>query len=360
MKKHLVFISFLSLYFNQNNQVGAQSFLTELNYSISFSRGFIMPDAELAPHLSTSNPNMMELRILHQSQGEKDWERWYQKPRYGLNLSYTALYNPKLGNVIGIQWIGDFALRKRKQKYLSLITGIGIGLVTDSYDRRENHKNRLIGSMLNVSAIAHLSYSIPLSEKLSLQTGIGITHYSNGATVLPNAGINYVSANIGLTFQKVEIPAFEPHKSEKPNWNKRRFIDAYIAGGWREQYPTEGPKYPVFNANVTFNQRISKKFTLQSGFDFVHNQLYTEWEHQDTGEPAERISWVVGGEVPMGNFATFFQLGLYLYKPHNFHGLFYNRLGWKYNLFKDTYALFAVKAQGGSVDNLEFGLGYRF
>lgn len=348
------------VFFVQHHWLSAQSFLSQLSYDVNLSKGLIIRDIELAPHLSVSNPNMIETRILYQSTGKKDWERWYQKPRYGLNLSYTQLRNEQLGDVIGIQWVGDFPIWKRKKAYLGLIGGLGIGLITNPYDRGENHKNRLIGSMLNSAALLRLHYSLPLSQNLRFQFGIGITHYSNGAMALPNAGINYVGANIGLTFQKSEIPDFESHKSEKPTWEKKRYIDFYVAGGWREQYPTNGPHYSIFNANLTFNQRLSKKFILQTGFDFVHNEWYANWLHEGIWRPEERVSWVIGGEIPMGNFATFFQIGLYIYKPHGFHQIHYNRLGWKYNIIKGAYALFAVKAQEGAVDNLEFGLGYRF
>ena len=67
------------------------------------------------------------------------------------------------------------------------------------YDAESNPYNRVVGSKMN--AYIHLSFLLnwQLDAQTNLRAGIGATHFSNGNTAYPNAGVNSLGASIGLT-----------------------------------------------------------------------------------------------------------------------------------------------------------------
>jgi len=357
-KQTILFFLLLNFSFFISNAQNLEKWHIEGNAHI----GLIIQDSELAPHLSISNPRTFSVDFLKQTNGAKSWHQNYQMPLWGLHLEYTDYGNGVLGEVFGMHITGVFDLRKRPKSSLNLYLATGIGFFTNYYDRVSNHKNRMIGSTLNSSALFRLSYSKKISDKLRWQIGLGVTHYSNGATQLPNAGVNVVNLSTGLSFYnesyREEINFYE--KLPRAEFSKKLRKIIYVAGAWVEQYPTEGTKYPVFHLNAVISKQISARFAWQGGVDFLYNTLYDEYRGESF--PRERLSLVAGGEFNMGKITTFFQIGYYLYKPQSFEddGVLYQRLGWRLDIHEHIFPVFSLRTQTGSVDNLEFGIGYRW
>ena len=67
------------------------------------------------------------------------------------------------------------------------------------FDAESNPYNRVVGSKVN--AYIHLGFLLnwQLDAQTSLRAGIAATHFSNGNTGYPNAGVNTVGATIGIT-----------------------------------------------------------------------------------------------------------------------------------------------------------------
>ena len=68
------------------------------------------------------------------------------------------------------------------------------------YDPENNPTQWVVGSRVNalISAGLHLDYS--LSPRMSIVAGATVTHFSNGNTALPNAGLNLADGRIGLVY----------------------------------------------------------------------------------------------------------------------------------------------------------------
>jgi len=68
------------------------------------------------------------------------------------------------------------------------------------YDRRSNPTGNAIGSPLNVNISYKFSSSWKLNPNWALSTGLSFTHYSNGASHLPNYGINIAALTLGARY----------------------------------------------------------------------------------------------------------------------------------------------------------------
>lgn len=94
----------------------------------------------------------------------------------------------------------------------------------EKFDAESNPFNRVVGSKVN--AYIHLEFLLNwrLDAQTGLRAGIAATHFSNGNTGYPNAGVNTVGASVGITryfggSEKTECactfrrPAFKPYLS---------------------------------------------------------------------------------------------------------------------------------------------------
>ena len=163
----------------------------------------------------------------------------------------------------------------------------GLSLGWKPYDPDTNDYNQMIGSRTN----AYLNIGSYLSWKLSplfdLHAGASLTHFSNGNTKFPNAGLNSAAFKLGLVYnfnrttepvgsQTVVIPPFRRHIS----------YDLIFFGSWRKKGVYLGDErvaaphtYGVGGFNFTpmchFSYRFRAGFSLDGVFDASAN-LVTE------------------------------------------------------------------------------------
>ena len=77
---------------------------------------------------------------------------------------------------------------------------MGLGYFTNPFDLEDNHLNRAIGSNLNVGIRLGFHQTISLNDQMDISFGIGMTHFSNGNTQLPNLGVNMPNLQFGYNF----------------------------------------------------------------------------------------------------------------------------------------------------------------
>ena len=68
------------------------------------------------------------------------------------------------------------------------------------YDDNNNYRNKIIGSKINAYINLGFFLNAKLSRYCNLLVGADLTHYSNGNTHLPNAGLNTIGGRIGLVY----------------------------------------------------------------------------------------------------------------------------------------------------------------
>ena len=76
----------------------------------------------------------------------------------------------------------------------------GISSGWHPYNFQYNHFNKIIGSEVNAYLNINFYLNWKLSHKLDLVSGITFSHFSNGNTKFPNAGLNSSDLKIGLIY----------------------------------------------------------------------------------------------------------------------------------------------------------------
>lgn len=77
----------------------------------------------------------------------------------------------------------------------------GFGVVYDTKTFYDDFRNIFIGSHLNYAIRLESQYHYHLKSNSVLIAGVKYMHYSNGAIILPNRGINSISLKLGYAFK---------------------------------------------------------------------------------------------------------------------------------------------------------------
>lgn len=256
------------------------------------------------------------------------------------------------------------------------------------YDETENPRNRIIGSRINAYLNAGFFLNARLSRFCNLLVGLDLTHYSNGNTHIPNAGLNTIGGRVGLVCTlnppKESVAPFR-RKAEQDDGSSLRFgrrvsYDFILYAATRAKGFVQGNNVYIFpghlgilgfnfNPMYKFNRYLKAGISLDGQYDESAN-IYTPDALSHGGTPRfyrpplhEQIGIGLSarGEFTMPFFAINIGVGHNLYyNKGDLKGLYqvvalkvsvtrdlFLHVGYQLHKFHDPY-------------NLMLGIGYRF
>jgi hypothetical protein len=328
--------------------------------------GFIMP-------LYNSSMNIlvqghvpgMELDYLNKPACENTWLGAYRCPEVGLAFFSAYLNNAaQLGNEFGLYPFVNFHLNRSFKERLYFRVGIGLGYMPVIYSRLDNHKNDVIGSHLNAMFNFRLNYHIYLSDRMRIETGIGITHCSNGSFQTPNLGINLISATTGISYCVSD--AKKCMKYIYPDTVKSKKIESefIVAGGLSEIEPPGGQKYPELTLSYIGFRKLNRKNKLGFGADVFYNQaniarLKVADVYLNKDLDITQFGLKAAYEVVLGNLSIPLEAGGYVYSKFTGNGVIYNRIGLRYYAGKHIITNLTLLTHFVKADFIEWGVGYK-
>ncbi len=255
------------------------------------------------------------------------------------------------------------------------------------YDEESNPLNRVVGS--NANAYIKLGFLLnwQLSPNTSLRGGVGVTHYSNGNTSYPNAGVNTIGASIGVThfFGNSEKSKYTSYQSRNHSFNPYINYDLIVYGATRKRgvFPEDSNPMLVpgsfaiggLNFNPLYN--FSKYFRGGASLDLQYdesanlgNYIANDYIPGDPKElkfyrPPFREQFSAGlslrAEIVMPVFSINLGIGKnFLCKGEDtdsFYQVFILKTNITNSIFLHTgYQLYRFK----DPNNLMLGLGFRF
>lgn len=310
----------------------------------------------------------------------------YKDVYQGVGLAYHNL-NPELGNPISVYIFQGAPIVKFSQRLsLNYEWNLGLSFNWNPYDKDSNPDNRVIGSKVNAYIDVDFYLRWMLSDNIDLNLGMSVSHFSNGNTNFPNAGLNIIGAKLGAAYyinrklnsipgRRVTVSKFERHIS----------YDLVLYGSWRKRgmaidndlYALHDP-YTVFGFN--FNPMYNVNPWLKTGLslDGVYDRsanLYVEDYVAKVGSDDNDLNHVCSpsmskqmalgisyrAEFVMPYFSINVGLGTnFLNAKNDFSGL-YQILALKVNLSRNLFAHIGYSMNNFSEPNhLMLGLGYRF
>lgn len=363
----------------QREELARDGMKLNLYAGVSAQYGFLWSHRYNMGHLVKQNLTTFEVDVWKAADGTKSWHRAFHFPGSGIALHYLPLGNPdQLGSAIGLYPFINFPLGKYRRNFkLHMRYGWGVGWLTKSFDPLENHKNIAIGSHLNTCFSLRLNGMWRMSSSSYLELGVGITHFSNGATRLPNLGINLPMVNIGFhhSIYGIGPGVYDTHYAD--GVRKSKVVDDLLADsswhfsalavfGANDIDPPGGSRFGVANILTYAMKQTSRKHRFGGGVDVmysqaIHHKIVYDSLDVDAGafvalQPGVKFCY----ELVLGRVSLPGEFGVYMYSKYTENGPIYNRWGIRYLAGEHVLLNFTLKTHFAKAEYWEAGIGWRF
>lgn len=255
-----------------------------------------------------------------QTDGSKSWHKYWGFPRLERNMHVNVFGDAEvLGYAFGAAPGIGFYMHRGTKSSVILHMAAGFAYLTREYNALTNPTNNAIGSNFNNTTQVKLSYEKDFMKQLSLDVGLGITHYSNGLSSSPNSGINVIGLHLGCKHSLSNKIDSDGEFLEIPNeLSKRWGLNAFISYGVAEYSVPGGPKYPIKNYSLGVYYRANPFFKWHLGLDYDYTLGAYEFAIRDfqteevaNGE-ATSTALFAAAEGIFGDVSFRYQMGYYL------------------------------------------------
>ena len=313
-------------------------------------------------------------------------ERIYGDVYQGVGLGfYNFGESRQLGNPVAF-YLFQGARISSLAPWLSLYYEWNFGLSAGwkPYDSYYNSYNTMIGSKVNAYINANFYLRWRLSPRVSLLSGLTVSHFSNGNTKIPNAGLNTIGGNIGLEcnfYRKDDLESLERKNALLAQPFRRHFTyDFVFFGSWHDRlvktsdgFSPSPEAYPVFGFNFTpmynLNYKLRLGVSLDGTFDGGAN-LYTEGDVYGKVDKSDIVRPPLGDQFALGlsgraeYVMPFFVVGVGIGANvigKNDLNMFYQLLTLKIALSRAVFLHVGYRLQNFNEPNfLMLGIGFRF
>lgn len=322
--------------------------------------GYLLPHRSVMTHLLTGHSFGGELSLVKQTSGRQEWEQVYGKPRYGVSLYFSDFGNKEvLGQSYGSFGFVELPMATYKSWSLNAKLTAGIGVVTKTFDLEDNPKNNAIGSHLNALVIIGVNLNKYFKQS-TLSVGIDMTHLSNGATVLPNLGINVPYLSLGYTRYFRPLVMEEKTSEEPKSFIRHAFITSALFSV-KQIYPTGGRHYLVGSVSAIYHHQFTRKAAMDLSIDFISNQSHADESTEVVNQwDIFQLGLYAGFVLPVNQFDYILGMGYYVKNSINPNGPVYHRFGFRYHLNEKVMLNLSIKSHWGKADYFEYGIAYRW
>ncbi|MDR1369121.1 MAG: acyloxyacyl hydrolase [Dysgonamonadaceae bacterium] len=231
------------------------------------------------------------LKYSFQHQPNTYADRIYGGAYQGVGLSYYSLDDKEeLGNPIAFYLFqGARIARISHQLSFNYEWNFGVSAGWKPYDHDDNYFNIMLGSKVNAYLNTNFYLNWALSSQVDMNSGITLTHFSNGNTKFPNLGLNTAGLKIGLAynFNRKSHSLSKPlNRTLIPKFPRHISYDLVFFGSWRRKGVDFGEKqvpspnaYPVLGFNFASMYNFGYRFRAGVSLDGVYDgsaNVYTK------------------------------------------------------------------------------------
>ena len=309
--------------------------------------------------------------------------RLYPHAYQGIGVSHNTFYNSaELGNPVAVYaFQGAPIVRLSSCLSLDYEWNFGASFGWKQYDEHSNWYNDAIGSKINAYINTNFYLNYILSKELDLTAGVDLTHFSNGNTRFPNAGLNTIGLKVGLVYNfnrngdLFSKPFFQP---PVPRFPRHISYDVVLFGSWRRKgvYVGEGQiaapgAFAVAGFNINPMYNFGYNFRAGVSVDGVYDEsanIYADPSSSSTEQfyrPPLSYQLALGLSARAEYVMPYFTVGIGLggnviHRGGDLKGL-YQVLALKIEVTRSSFIHIGYNLQNFHTPNyLMLGIGYRF
>lgn len=158
----------------------------------------------------------------------------YKGSYQGVGLAFHD-FNPQLGHPVSAYLFQGATIASLSRRIsLNYEWDFGLTYGWRPYDREKHPENHVIGSKMTAYINADVYLRWMLNRQWDVNLGVALTHYSNGNTSMPNAGLNVAEARLSLAYY-LNRPDLYRSPQTPPNFLRQWHTDVTLYGAWKRK-----------------------------------------------------------------------------------------------------------------------------
>lgn len=207
-------------------------------------------------------------------------DRIYGGAYQGIGAAYYDFQHPdELGNPVAVYLFqGARIARLAPRITFDYEWNFGLSFGWRPYHFESNPNNKMMGSEINAYINVDLLLRWRIMREVDLTAGVALTHFSNGNTKYPNAGLNSVGGRIGLACNFGRRSPLTAPRLLHPDFPRHMSYDLVLFGSWRRKGVEVGDKqyaapdaYTVVGFNFAPMYNFGYKFRAGVALDGVYD-----------------------------------------------------------------------------------------
>ncbi len=311
-------------------------------------------------------------------------DRIYRSAYQGIGVAcYSFGNSEEMGEPLAVYLFqGARILRFHPRLSLNYEWNFGVSFGWKPYDYNKNYYNQVIGSRANAYLNTNFYFNWMFSRQIDLNVGVTLSHFSNGNTGFPNAGINTLGMKVGVVYNFNRDNSFfaRPlYHPLTPDFHRHVSYDLVLFGSWRrkgrgvtEQEVASLDAYGVAGFNFAPMYNLGYKFRLGASFDGVYDgsaNIYSDESRKGGGKEFVRPSldkqMALGLSARAEYVMPYFTIGVgfgtnVLHRGGDWGG-FYQVLALKIEMTRNSFLHIGYNLKDFKDPNyLMLGFGFRF
>jgi hypothetical protein len=324
----------------------------------------------------------LSFQALWQTNGSHQWEKDFGFPRLGVGIWCARFFDaPDLGTPIAVYGLFNAPFKSGKNWRWTYEFEMGLAMNWGAFNPITNSTNVAMGDDESVFLDLGSYFEYQISPKTSLEFGVSLSHFSNGALKLPNLGINTIAPKLIFQYRPFETKYIQNQVLDKSKKSKYEYqVDLYY--GVKNVIYTgndvdtiakyNGVYFPQTGILTSVHRLVGKKskFGLGLGFDYngaAYSRFLIDGDKPDeqnaTLKEGFELSLFPSYEFVIDRASVIFQPAIYLYRQ-KYDGrrpVAYQRVGLKYHITENIFAGINLRAYDYyRSDFIEWNIGYRF
>ncbi|HWB24832.1 MAG TPA: acyloxyacyl hydrolase [Chitinophagaceae bacterium] len=341
-------------------------------YALRLHYGVIYAHTKYVENTAGAHPRGFEFEISKQHIDKPLWENYRCYPRMGLILSYFDFNTRILGKTYSAAYFIEPDYRVSKNCSFFLRMGVGLSYLTNPHDSIKNPTNQSYSLPINAYLTAGAGINCNVSPHIALSFMTSFQHNSNGGFELPNHGVNYPTASLGIRYTAYNnsLPVYKREQVRSYRHTKIIYDAGFYyspksgySAGW-----VSSRKY-LAGVFVQASKRVSTLDNITLSLEAYHDGGLASIKKLLMDNTSNNlVGLMIGHEFIFRRILFSQQLGYYIYKDtKTFSDLYqqafpriYHRWGLRYKLNPHWYAGFNMLAHNQVADFIDLRLNYRF
>lgn len=321
-------------------------------------------------------------QLLKQTTGERDWEKQFNYPQYGIGiLAYDFLHNKQMGSPFAVYGIYNAKISQWGSWKWYHNVNFGISFNSNPFDIDKQYYNTSVSSKTNMFISVGTGMYYELGKHFDVGLNVKFNHLSNGGLKIPNKGLNTLATQLSLVYYPECAALPETEGNTYTDYDRYNTFDVSAFGGRKNGFyrgehredlkPYEGYNYSVYGVEASYMRQYSAKsaygIAIGVTMDEQYNhQMYvsdsTLFQKKRFSKDQVLLSVIPSYRLMMGKLYVNIGAGYYAFKKQReYDSSFFQRIGLQYQITNHLFASFGINAYNFHVANyLEWKLGYTF